>query len=169
MKILALDLGTTTGYAMDDNGKRSLAGSWPLATSKEVTAWGKTRLTRRQDPRPMRLFSKMTQLSEDTALPDIIVFEDVEFSTYTLQTQLWAALRTAVWFWAHFRDIRHIDCVGVTTLKKFATGHGGATKDMMLSALKKRWPGRETGCDDNAVDAIFLLEWARTNLSRMKI
>jgi hypothetical protein len=71
------------------------------------------------------------------------------------------------------------------TLKKFATGHGGATKSMMMAAAvrdsKNRFAvGHTKGgeiedlfdkvtnayVDDNAADAYFLYRWAQVNLGR---
>jgi hypothetical protein len=61
-----------------------------------------------------------------------------------------------------------IECVPTGTLKKFATGHGGATKEMMEVHLKRKHPGCwRSGLDDNGVDALWLWQWARQNLSRI--
>ena len=133
-----------------------------LATAKEITAWGKERLTRRCDPRARRLYSNIQKffLRRPDCQPNVVVFEDVEFSTFTLQTQLWSALRTAVWLAVPQGVL--IECVGVSALKKFATGHGGATKEMMMRAA----PNSLRGHDDNAIDAWHLAQWAKRNLSR---
>jgi hypothetical protein len=172
MKILALDLGTKTGWMYGDpqlgTGK---SGTWTLATDKEVHAWGQTRLTRRCDPRVPRLIGKLTELCEDFyGLPDLIVFEDVQFLSYTKQCQLWSSLRAAVWVFHHYHagGQSHIDCVDVTRLKKFATGYGQATKDHMLDFLKRRHPALVTpGMDDNAVDASWLWVWAEQTYKRL--
>jgi hypothetical protein len=61
-----------------------------------------------------------------------------------------------------------VDCVPVATLKKFATGHGGATKEMMATSLQKKLPGLfEQKLDDNAIDAVWLFKWAETFLTRI--
>jgi len=53
-------------------------------------------------------------------------------------------------------------------LKKFATGHGGATKPMMESALRRKYPSFwNPYMDDNAIDAAWLYLWAKQNLGRL--
>lgn len=163
MRILALDLGTNTGFAHNLTGSLQ-AGTWLLATDKEIASWGKNRLRRRCDPRMQRLSNLLVELPK----PDIVVFEDVEFSKYTQQTQLWASFRATVWLALGTKT--YMECVPVKTLKLFATGSGGADKPAMAAALYRQQPElKKAGLDDNAVDAIWLYSWASTNLGRMKI
>jgi len=115
---------------------------------------------RRLDPGPRVLHTTLQKIVNRLPGPAMIVFEDVEFQSYTLQTQQWSAYRTATWL---VNGVKYFDCVPVTTLKQFATGYGNATKGMMADAL-----GRETlpikiseePLDDNAIDALFILKWA---------
>jgi Holliday junction resolvasome RuvABC endonuclease subunit len=164
MRILALDLGTHCGVAVEDTDKKSFyADTWHLAQSGEITGWGKTRMNRRQDPRILRLTEKL-EVFEDF---DVVVFEDVEFQTYTQQCQLWSSFRAAVWL-AFQGPNTLLECVPVATLKKFATGSGAATKEMMAASLYREFPElKNNGYDDNAVDAIWLLKWAKKHLSRI--
>lgn len=160
--VLALDLGTKTGYAVS-NSAGFMSGTWKLSTPKEVTDWGRQRLTRRCDPRIIRL----AQAVRGLPVPDLVIFEDVQFSSYTLQVQLWASFRAAVWLSFSTTPSVIFECVDVGTLKKFATGHGGATKEMMRAALLQKYPELvKKGCDDNEIDAIWLHRWARANLTR---
>lgn len=173
MNLLALDLGTKTGYAAT-NGPTSFAcGTWILAKKEEITAARKLRMDRRCDPRFLTLLWKLKLLH--SAIPlDYILFEDVQFSSTTMQTQLWTAFRSAVWCMTEFGI--QVDCVPVGTLKKFATGNGGATKEMMArrlvqTAMRFRMEKNEvidtsTGevIDDNAVDAIYLYRWGLEHL-----
>lgn len=159
MNILALDLGTDTGYAYGNTSDpRPQVGHWTLATPEEITRWGKTRITRREDPRISRLFDLLGSFR-----PTLVVFEDVQFQTFTKQTQLWSSLRAAVWL--AFRD-KVIDCVDVSTLKKFATGHGFADKVQMIDALLKLSPGigGATLTHDEA-DAAWLWYWAKKHIN----
>lgn len=163
MNILALDLGTSTGYAYNIVEKLSY-GHWLLATDKEVRQWGKERLTRRRDPRPQRLCDNILQLP---LVPDLIVFEDVMFASSTLQVQLWSALRTSLWMC--LGDAVRFDCVPVQTLKKFAC-HGHAKKSEMRAALDRvfmAWVNVKLTEDE--VDAIWIWQWAQYNLSRTKL
>lgn len=174
-RVLALDLATKTGYAYNDcNTFR--AGTVCLQQANEITDARKLRMNRRRDGRIARLHQWLTG---PEFYPDIVVFEDVEFQSYTQQCQLWSSLRAALWL--AFSSTINVECVPVATLKKFATGHGGATKEMMALALTVQHPNRfrifTKKCvvvdtvrgdilDDNAVDAIWLWLWAQLNLCR---
>jgi hypothetical protein len=164
MNILALDLGTHTGYCYETPLGLS-SGTWTLAKAGEVTAWGKERIARRRDPRPGRLLEKIQVVNPQ---PDVVVFEDVQFQTYTYQTQLWSSLRTAVWL--AFPESVVFECVPVGTLKKFATGYDKADKVLMARYLRLQHPAiYSPKMDDNEVDAIWIHLWAKRNLSRMKV
>lgn len=164
MNILALDLGTKTGFAISREGMPNVVGTWKLATAAEVKQWGKTRVVRTGDPRFCRLLALVTEM-----LPlDVIVFEDVQFSTTTKQTQLWSAFRSVLWTLQCSCDAAKplvVECVPVQTLKKFATGSGGASKEAMIAAAFRR--GCPPGVDDNGADAFHLLRWAQANLTRI--
>lgn len=159
MDICALDLATSTGYAFNRGGLFQ-AGTWKLAADREVTIWGKVRLTRRKDPRIERLCKHVGALGQF----DVLVFEDVTFRSSTWQTQLWSSLRTAVWLCG---QAQHFECVPVKTLKLFA-GHGSADKVYMSKALKRQHPELwKAEYNDDAIDAIWLWLWAKKNLERI--
>lgn len=165
MRILSLDLGTHTGWCAGDTAATPEAGTLRLATDAEITRFGRFRETRTGDPRIGRLYDWLTAKVRELR-PDAISFEDVEFSSYTKQTQLWASFRTAVWIVAKQASIL-TECVPVTTLKKWATGTGNATKPMMEAALRRRYPEFEkTLLGFDAVDAIFVWQWTKETLSR---
>lgn len=173
MKILALDLGTKTGLAYNWqphgmwNDFPEPATTLVLAKPEEVTRWIKKRMDRRSDPRVLRLWSFLTRLVSNDK-PDLVVFEDVQFASYTKQVQLWSSLRAAVWIAC--QDVPVIECVPVTTLKKFASGYGGADKALMKKAFVTQFGGVYYGqrkLDDNAIDALWLLRWAEHNLGRL--
>jgi len=180
MKILGLDLATTTGYAYNDAQDRFFCGSWLLATDAELKAARKLRLNRRLDPRVTKLFQLIQDLHSLHNF-DVIVFEDVQFSSYTLQCQLWASFRAAIWLAPRTHKQPVFEAVAVQTLKKFATGHGGATKEMMVGALIKNDPRfsahaddtkavfQKWAVDDNAVDAFWLWKWAEQHLRRIEV
>jgi hypothetical protein len=159
---LALDLGTKTGYAYNI-GDKFFSGTWSLATSKEITAWGKNRMRRRADPRVWRLMENLVSIADCV---DVVVFEDVQFSSSTYQTQLWSSLRATVWLLPG----KLTECVPTGTLKKFATGSGNATKEMMTNAVRHRWPDLwNPKADDNEIDAVCVHQWAVVNLGRTKL
>lgn len=158
---LGIDLGTHCGLALLDSGELT-ALTKHLATDKEIRQMGKNRQDRRHDCRIGRLYSTLRTMPP----PDAIIFEDVEFQSYRLQTQLWSSLRAAIWLaFPHAL----IECVPTGTLKLFATGYGGASKELMAKALKKQHPTLwSPDWDDNAVDAVWLALWGQRNLARAK-
>jgi Holliday junction resolvasome RuvABC endonuclease subunit len=182
MNTLALDLGTHTGYSYND-GDDFYCGTWKLATPAQIKEQRKKRLDRRGDCRIHGLYGAISMVLKTHRI-NAVVFEDVQFSSSTMQTQLWASLRAAVWLAS--AGI-FVECVPVGTLKKFA-GHGAASKEQMGTFLTQRDNrffldrerkvyfrnfGREgltsypwTPIDDNAVDAVWLWHWAKANLGR---
>lgn len=161
--ILTLDLGTDTGYALGYNRESLGAGAWKLGTVKEITHWGKSRLSRRCDPRVTRLFNATYSMT-----PGLVVFEDVQFASSTYQVQLWASLRAAIWCRFGSDPNVIIECVPTGTLKKFATGHGGATKEMMEASLFRQHPKwKSAKLSDDAIDALWLWYWAEQHLAML--
>lgn len=169
MNILALDLGTKCGWALHHKSIPSdAAGTWVLGTRFEISAAAEKRMDRRQDPRFVRLLIFIKQFRSSFPGIDWIVFEDVEFVKSRMQAHLWASWRAAVWC----QQGVNIDCLATGKLKHFATGNGNADKDRMARALtldpryildKKgvRDTLRNETLDDNAVDAVHLLNWAK--------
>lgn len=181
MNILALDLATNTGFAHSGKGTCWIPtlGTWTLATDKEIRDWGKSRMVRRLDPRVVRLAQRLHEFKDWV---DVVVFEDVQFQSYTQQCQLWSSLRSAIWL-TFCEPLIVVECVPVQTLKLFAANHGGATKEMMINAVVRSntdrfSPGDRQGRfwdkfqllshDDNAADAYHLFTWATTNLGRVQ-
>jgi hypothetical protein len=184
MNVLALDLASKTGYAFNE-GTTFRCGTWELASRATLSEQKKTRGDRRQDIRVVNLWGQLRKLYHEIRF-DYVVFEDVQFSSSTLQTQLWASLRAAVWlseFGGPPEYAPKFECVDVKTLKKFA-GHGGATKEMMAAFLLRsdtrfcrigklnpkfffrRNIDNLQEIDDNAVDAVWLWKWADVNLNK---
>ena len=143
-----------------------VAWTHKLATKSEIAEWNKTRITRRCDPRIQRLADLLKSLPK----PDLVTFEDVLFSTYTLQCQLWSAFRTAVWL--TFGQSAILDCIPVSTLKLFATGSGAADKTAMERSFRKRHP-ELLSClkdkTDDTFDAAWIYLWTQHNLVRMPL
>lgn len=154
--MLALDLGTKTGWALLNREGIVVSGTLVLAKAKEI----KEQNGRELDCRYCRLAEFVSSMVKSNGV-EVLGFEDVEFSSYTAQTQLWASLRAAVWATGCGLPSLEIEAVPVGTLKKFATGHGNATKDMMAASLKRSHPEFFIGSqpDDNEVDAIHLLHY----------
>lgn len=183
--ILALDLGTSMGWATNKclDGDFAL-GQIELAKPKEITAWRKKGLDRRKDPRFHRMVQHVQVMSRGCS---VVIFEDVKFSSYTYQAQLWPTWRAALWATV---PEECLECIPTNVLKKYATGHGQADKDHMLRAMIEAEPGRfrldnrlkkahvvidqealhkghgETFLTYDAVDAYWLYRWAKENITR---
>ncbi len=163
--ILALDLGTKTGWAFRSQAGIISAGTWVLQKPEETAQAAKLRRDRTCDMRIPALMRHLkyfwdARRTDDIPCPiDFLVFEDVQFASTTLQAHLWASLRAAVWLFCHNYSIPR-DCCPVGTLKKHGTGHGNAPKVMMIEAAKIKFPDMDLEWDDNIADALFLLDWA---------
>ena len=137
MLILGLDPGISTGWATFD----SPTGVWSWGTWKLGFARPLNELQRR-----------LYALNR----PDFAVIEKPVGMGYNAMAgnsqKLGVILR-----WLG-EDTRRYRLVAPTTLKKFATGSGRATKEDMLRAAKKKWP---TVSNDHEADALWLCEFGR--------
>lgn len=156
MNVLALDLGTNTGFAYN-HGPNFFSGTWQLGTPKQIREWGKNRMVRRCDPRVAQLHWCVCQIFK-AAVIDLIMFEDVMFCSTTYACQMWASLRAAVWL----SGCPRIDCVPVQTLKQHATGRGNATKEQMIFAARTQRP--DLKFDADSADAFHLWTWAQKHI-----
>jgi Holliday junction resolvasome RuvABC endonuclease subunit len=176
MKILALDLGTKTGYATVIPGDHKV-GTWELVSDKTVKASRSMRWDRRLDLRAAALWRNLMGINGWAGGLDWILFEDVRFGKSLAQVQLWSSFRGIVWAFAEQHGLK-IDCLETGKLKIHATGSGAADKPAMARALVARWPDqyslekglvkrRKCGTllDDNAVDALWLLAWGHKILN----
>ena len=169
LNVLAIDIGTNMGLTYRCPHDGLVCETRKLASPKEITEFGKSRLSRRCDPRIKRCFDIVSALHERLVF-DVVCIEDVLFASSTYAVQLWSSLRAAVWLACQQRPVPgpYFEAVPVATLKKFATGSGSADKDQMLTAAKrKKLLDDFDGLDDNAVDSLHLFDWANQNLSRM--
>ena len=158
MNILALDLGTKTGWAL--NGADGVVtGTETLGTREDIRAAHVSRLDRRCDPRIPKLHQFLLTQIQNYKI-NLLVFEDVLFASTRMQAHLWASLRAAAWIAGSITGCQ-IDCLNTVALKKYASGHASATKETMAAALKKIAPGLDFSMlDDNMIDAIWLWRWA---------
>ena len=152
MIILAIDPANTTGYALGD-GQRAAYGTWDL------TAWG----TGHPGNRLVRLHELVGRTIRDNGV-ELIAFEAASFGGVNQATK--AAhneLRGVIRLTAAEAGIQCQE-YHPTTIKKFATGHGHATKQQMVRAAKTLL-GLETESDDVA-DAAFILALAQRDVAR---
>jgi len=142
MNILALDLGTKTGWALYEN-ETIRSGTWEL-------------------DRKHRWSGLWTELAAISVPILGLVWEDVRRHRGTCAAHVYGGLVAICEMWAESAETQ-TGSIGVGTIKKHATGKGNATKAMMLEAARERWPEQNV-VDDNQADALWLLDvWRERN------
>jgi Holliday junction resolvasome RuvABC endonuclease subunit len=144
--ILALDLGTTTGFA--------IAGADGGITSGTA----EFRLDRWQSGgmRFLRFKHWLTEIKNQAGGLDLVVYEQVRNHAGIDSGHAyggWLAILTA---WCEHHGIAY-QGVPVGTIKRFIAGKGNADKAAVIAAVRKR--GFHPA-DDNEADALAILLWA---------
>jgi Holliday junction resolvasome RuvABC endonuclease subunit len=162
--ILALDLGTRTGWASWDGTRRESGvqvfdvkrGESPGMRFVRFNRWLGELLTRPSygivGHVPVNHF-------------DLVVYEAAHHRGGAA-TEVCVGMVTRVLEACALRGIEHAS-VHSATLKKFATSNGRASKEEMLKAVNERFCGslyRGPVSDDNEADAIALLEYAKAEI-----
>ncbi len=144
--ILALDLGTATGWALGDRGLLVAAGT----TSFKAT---------RFEGGGMRYLHFRRWLSQMHTLEHFseVVFEEVRRHLGVDAAHAYGGFLATLQAWCEEKHMPY-SARGVQAIKSHATGHANAGKDLMLKACLE-WVGRELG-SDNEADAIALLSLA---------
>jgi len=142
MKVLALDIASTTGWCLD----KGLYGTWNFKTRKDESMG-------------MKLIRFRAKLKEFNELEDlqVIVYERPagrHANSIIHQAKLIAVLE-------EFCEQNSIDyrSYSATEIKKFATGKGNANKEAMINTAIDKWD--YDGDDDNEADAIHMRELFR--------
>jgi Holliday junction resolvasome RuvABC endonuclease subunit len=151
--LLALDLGTTTGWAL-------------LATatiSSRVNSGSQSFKTGRFDGGGMRYLRFANWLDEIKGSHEVVrvAFEEVRRHQGVDAAHAYGGFMATLTRWCESQDPKvPYEGVPVGTIKKLATGKGNAGKPEML-----KW-ARDNGfapVDDNEADALALLHWMMTN------
>lgn len=146
MKILGIDSATKTGWAICDGG--------------EITASGVKDFTKKRGESNGILYLKFRKW-----LREMILEHDIDAVCYEqAHHRGGAATALCVNLAGRIEEVsedlnKHYESVHSATLKKFATGHGKATKEAMIAAINAR--RFEAGAsslitDDNEADACWL-------------
>nr|WP_027286179.1 hypothetical protein [Rubritepida flocculans] len=144
--VLALDLGTTTGWALRGRDGGIASGTMTFRPS-------------RFEGGGMRFLRFKGWLAEVAALSGglaRIAFEEVRSHAGTDAAHLYGGFLAHLSAWCEERGVAY-EGVPVGTIKRFATGKGNATKAAMVAAVRARG---FAPADDNEADAIALLLWA---------
>lgn len=150
--ILALDLGTTTGWAFNPSPGVIVSGTWDLHPSKGETEGERYR----KFIVALGYFYDCQYLRSDAWLQTAtleVVYEDVRRHLGTTAAHVYGGLLATLKVWCLEKDV-FCSGVGVGQIKKFWTGKGNATKTEMI--LEARLRGFDP-VDDNEADALALL------------
>lgn len=148
--ILALDLGTTCGFAATKSS-RLYSGHWtnPVSHAESPGAY-------------FDAFARWLPELKQWHQPEIVVWEMLFLPRSNDWAMAYGGLLALVRRWAFRQQIGQA-FVHVPTLKKHATGDGKAPKDAMVAAMRKRWGLPNLTSMDEA-DALAVLAWAGENL-----
>ncbi len=142
---LAIDLGTTTGWALRSSG---LITSGTVSFKPNRYDGGGMRYLRFQN-----WLGEMERLSGSIAT---IFYEEVRRHAGTDAAHVYGGLMATLTAWAEMRGVPY-QGVSVGTIKKHATGRGNARKQAMIDAARAKGFHPK---DDNEADAIAILLWA---------
>jgi Holliday junction resolvasome RuvABC endonuclease subunit len=151
--VLALDIATTTGWALRDRKGRVTSGSKTFRlNSREHQGMIFVRFKNW-----LQELITLADLSGVLQEPGVIAFEKAHHRG-AAATEVLGALRGHVLTLAAENEIVFTS-VHTATLKLHATGKGNAKKPDMIAAAKTRWP-HYTGESDDEADALCVLAWA---------
>jgi len=152
MNILAIDIGTTTGWALGMRDGTVHSGSQSFAPRRhdgpgqrwlKFSAW---------------LGERARQAGELHAIYyELVMAHGTKQNPNTIAAHVYGGFESHLQAWAD-RNRVPLVAVPVTVIKKAATGKGNAKKDAMIAAMRAR--GHRV-VDDNHADALALLEYAR--------
>lgn len=145
--ILAIDIGTTTGWALGLRDGKLRSGSESFAP-------------RRNDGPGQRWLKFQAWLGQRAQIAgeiQAIYYERVLRHTAVQAAHVYGGFEAHLQAWADRNRVRLVG-VPVPVIKKSATGKGNANKDAMVAAMRER--GHRV-VDDNHADALALLEYAQ--------
>ena len=144
--ILALDLGTTTGWALQSYDGLFTSGTVSFKPGR-FDGGGM---------RYLRFTNWLTELDRLSGPIAAIWFEEVRRHAGTDAAHVYGGLMASLTSWGELRGIPY-EGVPVGTIKRHATGKGNAPKQAMIDAARAKGFSPE---DDNEADAIAILLWA---------
>lgn len=147
LNILALDLGTTTGWALHQNNQVH-SGSQSF---KPLRFDG-------GGMRYLRFQRWLNELNQGEQPIGMVVFEEVRRHLSTDSAHAYGGFMATLTSWCEAQKIAY-QGVPVGTIKKHATGKGNASKEEMIAAARAKG---FNPTDDNQADALALLGWAIT-------
>lgn len=143
---LALDLGTTTGWAWRAN-QQVFSGTWSLKGGRYEGG----------GMRFLRLRNYLNAVFCSNPF-EVLYFEEVRRHLGTDAAHIYGGCLAVVSAFCEANKIAY-QGIHVGTIKKHATGKGNADKKAMFNAAKAKWPNQIIE-DDNQADALWILDTA---------
>jgi len=144
--VLAIDLGTTTGWALRGRDGGITSGTMSFKPSRFEGG----------GMRYLRFRSWLAEVADLSGGLTRVVFEEVRAHAGTDAAHIYGGFLGHLSAWCEERGIAY-EGVPVATIKRFATGRGNADKAAMIAAMRTRG---FAPTDDNEADAIALLLFA---------
>jgi hypothetical protein len=141
--VLALDLGTTTGWAIRTHERLITSGTVSFRPGR-FDGGGM---------RYLRFTNWLTEIDRLSGPIGAIYFEEVRRHLGTDSAHVYGRLMATLTSWAELRGVPYAG-VPVGTVKKHATGQGNAAKQAMIAAARARG---FSPADDNEADALAIL------------
>ena len=149
MNLLALDLGTKCGWAIDvDLMKYPNSGVWNLTPSTHESSGERYR----------KFQKELSDLCYRCPF-SFVVYEEVHAHIGVEAAHVYGGLAAILQTFCLENDIEYKG-VPVQTIKKHATGSGNAKKDDMIFSASMKFP-KINIIDDNHADALHLLDYAQ--------
>jgi hypothetical protein len=144
--VLALDLGTTTGWAL--RGHDGLITSGTVSFKPGRFDGGGMRY--------LRFINWLTEIDRLSGPIEVIWFEEVRRHAGTDASHIYGGLMATLTAWAELCGVPY-QGVPVGTWKRCICGKGNASKSEIITAVRERG---FSPADDNEADAIAILLWA---------
>jgi hypothetical protein len=144
--ILALDLGTTAGFALRTDVGAIVSGTVSFRPSRYDGG----------GVRYLRFRAWLDGVATDAGGIGVIHYEEIRRHLGTDAAHIFGGLLATLTAWCEQRGIAY-QGVPVGTIKRFITGKGNADKDAVIAAIRARG---FSPVDDNEADALAILLWA---------
>ena len=144
--ILALDLGTTTGWALRTADGLFTSGTVSFRPSRYDGG----------GMRYLRFTNWLTELDQLSGPIAAIWYEEVRAHAGTDAAHVFGGLMATLTSWGELRGVPYAG-VPVGTIKRHWAGKGNAPKQAMIAAARARG---FAPADDNEADALAILHWA---------
>jgi len=144
--LLALDLGTRTGWALRSSDGHITSGSESFRPQRFEGG----------GMRFLRFKRGLTEIKSQADGIGALYFEEVRRHASTDAAHAYGGFLATLTAWCEHHQIPY-QGVPVGTIKKHATGRGNAGKDQVIIAVRSRG---HAPVDDNEADALALLHWA---------